>query len=572
MTFFKIIPLEERIVLDGAMAATVIYVNVHAAIGGDGTSWAHAFHNLQSALDKAAHTNGNEQIWVAAGTYLPTSQTISGDPNSKTFLVYDDSPNGTPDSVSIYGGFKGTEKNLAQRNPNKNLTVLSGDLLQNDLPIPNTPDNGINDTLFLTSKSDNARHVMTINQPNLTVVLDGLNVVDGFASRTEINYGTWSHGGAGILAIQGGTHLTLNNVDIKDNAALFPLTMDEDHFYFGAGFALVDPGFNDPLLPDNPNYLTLTNSILENNRTAPFHALGGGGVIVNGICNVDNVILRNNVTGHGSLAFNGGQVAINHVLVDHNTGEAPGIGLFGFSLGLGGASYSMTASVKNTTFSNQTDTSLHDGSNGLGLDIELSTVSIDHCSFINNTAVNSTLFGTGAGILVVGSSISINHSSFIDNQALSSGAAISGFFNQSIDITNNIFKYNQSGTLGGAIDIGEDTAADISNNIFIQNSAAVGGGAIHTTGEADLTISYNQFIKNSAGNYGGAIADDLDSGDLSLSINIAYNNFVKDTAPLASEIYLTAGSTVNGQTTTPSIIYALINQNNNLDKDEIEIV
>ena len=95
---FKLIPLEERIVLDGA-AATVIYVNVNTPADvahQTGADWAHAWSNLQSALTEAAAHPG-DQIWVAKGTYYPTT-TVD---RTATFNI--------PDQTSIYGGFKGTE-------------------------------------------------------------------------------------------------------------------------------------------------------------------------------------------------------------------------------------------------------------------------------------------------------------------------------------------------------------------------------------------------------------------------------------------------------------------------------
>lgn len=96
-TYFKIIPLEERIVLDAA-AAAVIYVNVNthaSAAQQTGADWAHAWNNLQSALTEAASASHPEQIWVAQGTYTP------GISPTATFTL--------SNNVSIYGGFAGNE-------------------------------------------------------------------------------------------------------------------------------------------------------------------------------------------------------------------------------------------------------------------------------------------------------------------------------------------------------------------------------------------------------------------------------------------------------------------------------
>src|SRR5262249_26230837 len=58
-------------------SASPIYVDASIAAHStsavrDGSSWANAFDNLQDALDKAAATPGDDQIWIAEGTYTPS--------------------------------------------------------------------------------------------------------------------------------------------------------------------------------------------------------------------------------------------------------------------------------------------------------------------------------------------------------------------------------------------------------------------------------------------------------------------------------------------------------------------
>ena len=93
--------------------ADVIYVDAGATGGNTGASWSDAYADLQDAL--AAATSGDE-IWVAAGTYKPTSdtdQTIS-------FVM--------PTGVAIYGGFAGAETERNQRDWQTNESILSGDI------------------------------------------------------------------------------------------------------------------------------------------------------------------------------------------------------------------------------------------------------------------------------------------------------------------------------------------------------------------------------------------------------------------------------------------------------------
>src|SRR5262249_4913820 len=53
-------------------AGTIVYVDASASGTGDGSSWADAYPSLADALAGAA--SGTE-IWVAKGTYKPTSGT-----------------------------------------------------------------------------------------------------------------------------------------------------------------------------------------------------------------------------------------------------------------------------------------------------------------------------------------------------------------------------------------------------------------------------------------------------------------------------------------------------------------
>ncbi|MAE85355.1 MAG: hypothetical protein CMB80_21660 [Flammeovirgaceae bacterium] len=134
-------------------AQTIIYVDVDATGSDNGTSWSHAYNDLQDALTYAS-SNSPAQIWVAEGTYTPGSSSS----DSYTML---------PD-VEIYGGFVGTETSLTQRDFRSNTTILSGNLgaQQAEHIINNTYSIGI--------------------RLNNSAVLDGFHIRDGLSSS---NYG-----------------------------------------------------------------------------------------------------------------------------------------------------------------------------------------------------------------------------------------------------------------------------------------------------------------------------------------------------------------------------------------------
>jgi len=94
----------------------VLYVDRDATGLNDGSSWANAFTDLQSALAAPAAADKVTEIWVAEGTYRPTA----GVDRAATFTLRADVP--------VYGGFVGTETHREQRAPTAHLTVLSGDI------------------------------------------------------------------------------------------------------------------------------------------------------------------------------------------------------------------------------------------------------------------------------------------------------------------------------------------------------------------------------------------------------------------------------------------------------------
>ncbi len=135
-----------------------IYVNQLAAAGGDGSTWATAFTNLQDGLDLGVCDN---EIWVAQGTYLPTKTFGGATDRHKTFYINGD--------VKIWGGFQGTEQYFTQRDLANAITILSGDI-------------GI-----LEDATDNAFHVVTMDGTSAAGIitndclLDGFHIVEGNA-------------------------------------------------------------------------------------------------------------------------------------------------------------------------------------------------------------------------------------------------------------------------------------------------------------------------------------------------------------------------------------------------------
>jgi hypothetical protein len=186
-----------------------IYVNAMASGANNGSSWANAYRGLQAAIDVAG---AGSQIWVAAGTYKPTSYLdpkVTNDPRSRSFVL--------KGGVTVLGGFAGTETQLDQRDVESNPTVLSGDFNGNDSAAW-PPD---------SSRNENAYHVIAaVNQTTL-IVLDGLTVAAGNANNStyrQPNNGSIIPAGAKPHELGGGgvilnTHFDLKNCEIQYNCA-----------------------------------------------------------------------------------------------------------------------------------------------------------------------------------------------------------------------------------------------------------------------------------------------------------------------------------------------------------------
>jgi len=173
---------------------TILYVDHDATGANNGTSWTDAFTDLQDALSAAAPSGlDTVEIWVAEGTYKPTdgvSRTVS-------FQL--------KDSVSIYGGFAGTETLRSQRDVAAHPTILSGDLQDND--------NATIDPAEPT-RADNSYHVVRDAGGTAFSVLDGFIITGGNANGSATDN---SDRGGGILTE--GEGALLSNLTLKHNTA-----------------------------------------------------------------------------------------------------------------------------------------------------------------------------------------------------------------------------------------------------------------------------------------------------------------------------------------------------------------
>lgn len=327
-----------------AQSPTILRVNANIAGGsGDGTSWANAYRYLQDALDEA-NANGSApyEIWVAAGVYYPDEGAGHvDDDNAESFtLVYD--------NVQLYGGFTGTETERSQRDPEANLTILSGDIDQDDV----TTD-GLT-TVPAGLSGDNAQHVLYLDgETNEAITAD--TVIDGFA----ITAGIGENGGGLYCAGSGsdnecspslaniifcGNMVVYNGGAIYNNGAsggvssptLKRVTFSSNHS-FGDGGAMYNNGNSGISSP------TLTNVVFKGNRVRSGYGSDTGGAMVNngelGVSSptlVNVSFIDNSAANSGGAMYNKGVNGISNptltnVVFNRNSADSYGGGMYNYS-------------------------------------------------------------------------------------------------------------------------------------------------------------------------------------------------------------------------------------------------
>jgi parallel beta-helix repeat protein len=206
------------IYINTVVYARPVFVNDDANGNNNGSSWEHAYTDLQLAISQADGITIN-QIWVASGVYVPgTSAEDSFELKS---------------GVAIYGGFSGLETDLNQRDWEKHITVLSGDIDRDDLV--NSDGYGENSSNII---GKNSLFVIKSEYSNSSTILDGffITAAKGFYfDFMSIKTGcvVYLHESSanlnnlmliGNLGVHGGLYFddstpTLNNVNIFGNYA-----------------------------------------------------------------------------------------------------------------------------------------------------------------------------------------------------------------------------------------------------------------------------------------------------------------------------------------------------------------
>jgi len=277
-----------------ALAGGVIrYVDASATGANNGTSWADAFTDLQSAL---AIAGAGDEIWVAAATYKPTAtadRTIS-------FAM--------KNAVGVYGGFNGTETQRGQRDPVANVTILSGDIGTGG------------------DASDNSYHVVLADGTvTLSGVLDGFTITGGQANGGGANQdrggGMWDNGGSP----------TLNNLKFTASFALEGgglRVTNGSPLLTGCSFisnSISSPGTGGGLKSGGGSTVTCKNCVFRQN-TVTGAVVGSAGIDSSGGMTLVNCIIAQNNPSGIHFAASGNNNTLENCTIANNT--AYGLGMF----------------------------------------------------------------------------------------------------------------------------------------------------------------------------------------------------------------------------------------------------
>ena len=270
------------------------YVDVTATGANNGSSWTDAFSGAGGLTAALAASVSGDEIWVADGTYTPSTSGVRG--TSFTFK----------NGVTVYGGFAGGETSVAQRNFVANVTILSGDLAGND---------GAN--VF----TDNSFHVLNGAGSNSTAIYDGFTVRGGNANSAAND-----DRGGGILCLAG-ANPTLRNCIFTANRCTF-----------GGGAGYINSA--------SPTFLSCT---FDANLGSNF---GGAFDMANGVgATFDRCVFKNNSAARAGAIeiFGSSPVKVSNSLFFNNTSTGAGGG---------GAIYisSSAAQIRNCTVIGNTAT------------------------------------------------------------------------------------------------------------------------------------------------------------------------------------------------------------------------
>lgn len=341
---------------------------------GDGSSWANASGDIQRMIDDLADNNPQNlpgEVWVAAGTYEPQTQLITGTSYSASFRMRD--------GISVYGGFTGDSDDNETKTTRKkkeggmpwefqNETILMAAYYDHEKLEYNNKWTLTSDSRHVVwfapmrtgNENDGYEFEEAFNQPTY---LDGVTIVGGYAQGgtgldefltdrgagvymngentyltncvVKENYATGNGGGVYVSGGRVQSSLIYNNnsdqnggaVYVDDRGLVHRSMLTNNSARNGAGVYL------DNQAPtaggdDHPEYLILSTCVVSNNTAS------GNGVVY---CDEGGVLLQNTITNNqcvtatdatdpnasqtGGIYINSYALVANSVIWNNHMGE-----------------------------------------------------------------------------------------------------------------------------------------------------------------------------------------------------------------------------------------------------------
>ena len=454
--------------------------------GGSGScaTWDDAC-DLQHALSIA---ETGDQIWVAAGTYFPTTDSN----RDATFAL--------ESGVAIYGGFPAAGGTWDERDWETNVTTLSGNIgMEGD-------------------NTDNSRHVVTGSGVDASAVLDGFTIINGYT----MDCGYPQNAGAGVFNDAGSP--TLANIIISGNTALNGAGM----YNTTSSPTLTNISFSGNAAYEGGGMLNVSSSnatLTDVNFIANSAESGGGMYNMNSDPTLTNVTFSGNFTSGASYGYGAGMFnyqsnpILSMVTFDANISQYSGGGMYnlysspnltevvfsGNSASYGAGMYNGASSpiLSYSTFSDNTTVS-----SGGGIYNEESSLILSNSTFSGNSA------DSGGGMANILSALSLVDVSFSENSANYGGGIYSTYCTTTM--TNVTFSGN-SATKGGGWYNSSNSSATLTNVTFSENTANEAGGLYNDSTSPNL-INVTFFGNVSTLSVGGAIINYQSSPTITNSI------------------------------------------------------
>lgn len=335
-----------------------VFVKFDAQGANNGSSWQNAYSSLDSAINRTA----SGQIWVAAGTYKPAIDINTPFKKFKTFYINK--------NIALYGGFNGTETNLNQRDIDRNLTILSGNIGLTGSDADNTP-----------------RVVCLVGSS-----MDSTTILDGFTVTKSYYSAGYDYGNGGIY-IEGGIYGGFNNPTIRNCTVTDNFGLDGGGIYVRNAAPLIinnlitgNTAFSGAgiYLADGQSHARIINNRITKNKCAGGYSnLSGAGIKIEAYCSpyIYGNLIDSNSADYGAGISNNSNysVIISNNIISNNSGR-DGAGIL--------VDFSETHIINNLIANN------HATNNGGGLYVDYSM----NTRSINNTIVNNSSSNNGGAV------------------------------------------------------------------------------------------------------------------------------------------------------------------------------